>query len=160
MLYDELRRLAGRHLARERPDITLQPTELVHEAYMRLVGQRTVDWNNRSHFFGMAAEMMRRILLNHAHAHAAAKRGGGQSPVTLSDTNDVGYEPDVDLVALDDALTALAAFDARQARVVELRFFGGLGVEETADVMSISPATVKREWATAKLWLRREMLRE
>ena len=160
LLYDELRRLAGRHLARERPDITLQPTELVHEAYMRLVGQRTVDWNNRSHFFGMAAEMMRRILLNHAHAHAAVKRGGGQSPVTLSDTNDVGYEPNVDLVALDDALTALATFDARQARVVELRFFGGLGVDETADVMSISPATVKREWATAKLWLRREMLRE
>lgn len=154
-----MRTLAERFLGRERIDITLQPTELVHEAYMRLVGQRAVDWDNRAQFFGIAAVTMRRILVNHAHAHGAAKRGHGLKPVTLSAANDVGYEPDIDLVELDEALTALATLDERQARVVELRFFGGLSVEETADVLAISTATVKREWATARMWLRREMLR-
>lgn len=157
LVYDELRRLAERHLGREHPDHTLRPTELVHEAYMRLVGQRTVDWSDRAQFFGIAAEMMRRILVNHALAHATAKRGSGLVPVTLAPEHDIGYEPEVDLVALDDALTVLAGLDVRQARVVELRFFGGLSIEETAEVLSISQATVKREWATAKLWLRREM---
>lgn len=158
LVYDELRRLAERFLGRERPDHTLQPTELVHEAYMRLVGQHSVEWSDRRHFFGLAARMMRRILVNHAQTHATAKRGSGERPVTLSEGNEIGYEPDVDLVSLDDALTTLATLDARQARVVELRFFGGLSIDETADVLAVSPATVKREWATARLWLRREML--
>lgn len=157
LVYDELHRLAAHFLRRERPDHTLQPTALVHEAYIRLVGQRSVDWSDRAQFFGLAAEMMRRILVNHAHAHRAAKRGGDAQRVTLSDASDVGYEADVDLVALDEALTELARLDRRQARVVELRFFAGLSVEETGMVLGISPATVKREWSTAKLWLRREM---
>ena len=157
LVYDELRRLAARHLGREHPQHTLRPTELVHEAYMRLVGQRNVNWNDRAQFFGVAAEMMRRILVNHAHAQGAAKRGSGVTPITLEPDLHVGDELDINLVALDDALNALAALDARQARVVELRFFGGLSLEETAEVLSISLATVKREWTTAKLWLRRAM---
>lgn len=157
LVYDELRRLARSHLDRERPDISLQPTELVHEAYMRLVGQRTVDWTNRAHFFGIAAQMMRRILVNHARAHNTDKRGGGANTITLGNAAEVGFEPRVDLVLLDEALTGLTALDQRQGRIVELRFFGGLSVAETADVLAISPVTVKREWATARLWLRREM---
>jgi RNA polymerase sigma factor (TIGR02999 family) len=157
LVYGELHRLAERYLRRERPDHTLQPTALVHEAYMRLVGQRCVDWTDRAQFFGIAAETMRRILVNHARAHHTVKRGAGAARVELSAARDVGYEPDVDLVALDEALTALGTLDRRQARIVELRFFAGLSVEETATVLGISPATVKREWATAKLWLRRAM---
>lgn len=162
LVYDELRRLAAQHLARERPEHTLQPTELVHEAYMRLVGQRTVDWNDRAQFFGTASQMMRRILVNHAIAVNTDKRGGGQRPITLSaacDAADPSNDPapDVDVIALDAALNELAQFDARGARVVELRFFGGLAIDETADVLGVSTATIKREWAAARLWLRRAM---
>jgi RNA polymerase sigma factor (TIGR02999 family) len=161
--YDELRRLAGDFLRRERPDHTLQPTALVHEAYIRLTEQHGVVWRNRAHFLAVAATMMRRILVNHAEAHRAAKRGGGESCVTL-DTSALGaagaaVEPAVDVLALDEALTALATLDARAARVVELRFFAGLSVEETAEALRISPATVKREWTVARTWLRRELTR-
>ena len=158
-VYEELRRLAGRHLRRERPDHTLQPTALVHEAYMRLAEQHGAAWPSRAHFFGAAAVMMRRILVNHAHAHNAAKRGGGVTRVTLDESVSWAGERDVDLVALDEALTALADQDPRQGRVVELRFFAGLSVEATAEVLGISPATVKREWSVAKAWLRRELTR-
>ena len=162
LVYDELRRLAALHLGRERPEHTLQPTELVHEAYMRLVGQRTVDWTDRAQFFGLASQMMRRILVNHAVAQRTEKRGGGARPITLSAARDAAdpasdAEPELDVLALDSALTTLASLDERGARVVELRFFGGLSVEETADILGVSPATIKREWATAKLWLRRAM---
>ncbi len=157
LVYDELHALAARYLRRERPDHTLQPTALVHEAYMRLTGQRSVDWTNRAQFFAVAAETMRRILVNHALAHRAAKRGGGATPVTLDDAADAAAEPDVDVVALDEALTALAALDPRQARVVELRYFAGLSIEETAEVLDVSPATVKREWSMARAWLRRAL---
>jgi len=157
LVYDELHALAARYLRGERPDHTLQPTALVHEAYMRLTDQRCVDWSNRAQFFGIAAETMRRILVNHAHAHRAAKRGGGATPVTLDDAGLAAEAPDVDLVALDEALTALAGLDARQARVVELRYFAGLSIEETADVLAISPATVKREWSVARAYLNREL---
>lgn len=162
LVYDELRRLAAIHLGRERPEHTLQPTELVHEAYMRLVGQRTVDWTDRAQFFGLASQMMRRILVNHAVAQRADKRGSGVRPITLTAAHDAvdpasDAEPEVDVIALDSALTTLASLDDRGARVVELRFFGGLSIDETASVLGISPATVKREWMAAKLWLRREM---
>ena len=158
-VYDELRALADRYLRRERPDHTLQPTALVHEAYLRLTSQHAVDWANRAQFFGVAAEMMRRILVNHALAHGAAKRGGGATRVTLDESVSWSGERDVDLIALDEVLVALAGFDPRQARIVELRFFAGLGIEETGDVLGISPATVKREWSVAKAWLRRELTR-
>jgi RNA polymerase sigma factor (TIGR02999 family) len=158
-VYDELRALADRYLRRERPDHTLQPTALVHEAYLRLTSQHAVDWANRAQFFGVAAEMMRRILVNHALAHGAVKRGGGATRVTLDESVSWSGERDVDLIALDEALVALAGFDPRQARIVELRFFAGLGIEETGDVLGISPATVKREWSVAKAWLRRELTR-
>jgi RNA polymerase sigma-70 factor, ECF subfamily len=153
VVYAELRALAERHLRRERPDHTLQPTALVHEAYLRLTSQRSVDWANRAQFFGIAAEMMRRILVNHAHAHGAAKRGGGATCVTLDES--VSWSGERDQV--DEALVALANVDPRQSRIVELRFFAGLGIDETAEVLGISPATVKREWTIAKAWLRREL---
>lgn len=157
--YAELRALASRYLRSERPGHTLQPTALVHEAYMRLSEQRQVDWRDRAQFFGIAAQMMRRILLNYAEAKNAAKRGGELTRVTLDESvgGGVGETADVDLVALDEALTSLARIDARQARVVELRFFAGISIEETAEVLGISPATVKREWSMAKAWLRREL---
>ncbi len=142
-VYEELHALAGRYLRHERPDHTLQPTALVHEAYIRLSEQRQVDWRDRSQFFGVAAQMMRRILVNYAESRNTAKRGGQFARVTL-----------------DEALTALAALDARQARVVELRFFAGLSIEETGEVLDISPATVKREWTMAKAWLRRALANE
>jgi RNA polymerase sigma factor (TIGR02999 family) len=153
LVYDELRRLAAHHLRRERPDHTLQPTALVHEAYLRLVDQTQVRWQNRAHFFGIAAHLMRQILVNHALAHRAAKRGGTALKLTLEEAASVPKGQDVDLVALDEALTRLAALDPQQGRVVELRFFGGLTIEETAEVLRISPATVKREWTLAKAWL-------
>jgi RNA polymerase sigma factor (TIGR02999 family) len=156
-VYAELRRLAEAYLSRERPDHTLQPTALVHEAYLRLVDQRSVDWRNRAHFFGTAAEMMRRILVNHAHARRSVKRGGDMPRLALDDAVGFYEERDLDLVALDDALRELALLDARQSRVVELRFFAGLTIEETAEVLAISPATVKREWCLARAWLRREI---
>jgi RNA polymerase sigma factor (TIGR02999 family) len=157
LVYDELRRLAGRYLRAEDVGHTLQPTALVHEAYLRLVGQRNVDWRNRAQFLGIAAEMMRRILVNHAVARRTAKRGGGAPRIALDETLRVLEADDVDLLALDGALGALAAVDARASRVVELRFFGGLGIEETAEVLGVSPATVKRDWTVARAWLRREL---
>jgi RNA polymerase sigma factor (TIGR02999 family) len=156
-VYEELRQLAGNYLRRERADHTLQPTALVHEAYLRLVDQRSVDWNNRAQFLGIAARMMRRILVNHAVARQTAKRGGRSQHVSLDAALDVFDKQAVSAVEVNRALHELEALDARQAQIAELRFFGGLTVAETADVLSISPATVKREWNVAKLWLEREM---
>ena len=157
VVYQELKRLAVIHLSREDPNHTLQPTALVHEAYLRLVDQTHVDWRNRAHFFGVAAEMMRRILVNHALARRAAKRGGDDTRISLDDAVSFFESRDVDLVALDEALAALTQLDARQGRIVELRFFAGLSIEETAEVLAVSPATVKREWGSAKAWLHREI---
>jgi RNA polymerase sigma factor (TIGR02999 family) len=158
LVYDEMRRLAASYLGRERSDHTLQPTALVHEAYIRLVGQREIDWQNRAQFFGLAAEMMRRILVNHARDRNTAKRGGGHK-VSLDEAVSFFAQQDVELVALDEALTRLAVIDKEQSRIVELRFFGGLSIEEAAEVLSISPSTVKREWMLAKAWLHREISR-
>ncbi len=160
LIYDELRRLASGYLRRERSDHTLQATALVHEAYMRMVDQSRVRWQNRAHFFGVAAQMMRRILVDHARRHAAEKRGSGGEKVMLDAISELSVAPDKDMVALDDALTRLAEFDPQQARVVEMKYFGGLTVEEIAEVINVSPATVKREWATAKAWLYRELTNE
>jgi RNA polymerase sigma factor (TIGR02999 family) len=157
LVYDELRRLARNHLRRERPNHTLQPTALVHEAYLRLVGEGGATWQNRAHFFGIAARLMRQILINHAEARAAARRGGGAFRLSLGAVDRLTEGPEVDLIALDDALKSLAALDPRQGQIVELRFFGGLTVEETAAVLGLSPATVKREWSAARAWLRREI---
>jgi RNA polymerase sigma factor (TIGR02999 family) len=156
LVYDELRRLARSYLRRERPDHTLQATALVHEAYLRLVDQHSVSWQNRAHFFGIASQMMRRILVNHAVARATAKRGGPAEKLSLDEAIAVVDQRDIDLIALDNALKQLETLDAQQSRVVELRFFGGLSIEETAEVLNLSPATVKREWSTARLWLRRQ----
>ena len=158
-IHRELRKLAASYLRKERPDHTLQPTALVNEAFLKLIDQRAVRWQNRAHFFGIAAQAMRRILVDHARAHAASKRGDGARKVPLEDAELVGGAVDIDLLALDEALTRLAAIDAQQSRVVELRFFGGLTMEETAEVMHISPATVGREWRMAKAWLFAEMVR-
>ena len=157
LVYEELRRLARSLLAAERPGHTLQPTALVHEAYMRLVDQRQVDWRNRAHFLGMAATMMRRILISYAEARHAAKREGYANAVTLEDALGVFTTPSVDVLELNRSLDALSELDQRQGKVVELRYFGGLSVEETAECLGISPATVKREWGTARLWLLRHM---
>jgi RNA polymerase sigma factor (TIGR02999 family) len=135
----------------------LQPTALVHEAYLKLVDQTRVDWQNRAHFFGVAAQLMRRILVDHARRHRASKRGGFQQKLTLDEAVDYSQPRDLDLVALDDALNALAQMDARQSQIVELRFFGGLTIEETAEALGVSPATVKVDWSMAKAWLRREI---
>lgn len=158
-IYAELRRLAASYLRDERRDHTLQPSALVHEAYLKLVDQRAVQWQNRAHFFGIAAQAMRRILVDHARAHGADKRGSGQRAVPLDESLAVGAMPDLDLLALHEALSRLAAIDPQQARVVELRFFGGLTMEETAEAMRISPATVGREWVLAKAWLFAELSR-
>jgi RNA polymerase sigma-70 factor, ECF subfamily len=160
VVYDELRRLAAYYLRRERSDHTLQATALVHEAYLRLVDQRHVDWKNRNHFFGVAAQLMRRVLLMHAREHQAAKRGGGAQKVSLDETAIFSPAQAEELVALDELLTRLDALDPQQARVVEFRFFAGLSVKETAELMNISTATVKRDWAMAKAWLAREMGRQ
>jgi len=157
LVYNHLRGLANHYLRRERPNHTLQATALIHEAYLRLVDQTNVRWQNRAHFFGIAANLMRQILVNHALSHNSAKRGGGAYKLSLDEAVGLSKERDVDLVALDEALTRLAALDSRQGRIVELRFFGGLTIEETAEVLGISPATVKREWTTAKAWLYREI---
>ncbi|HEY6065720.1 MAG TPA: sigma-70 family RNA polymerase sigma factor [Thermoanaerobaculia bacterium] len=156
LVYGELRKLAGGYMRGERPDHTLQPTALVHEAYVRLVDQRAVDWHNRAHFFGIAAQMMRRVLVDHARRRQAAKRDGAVYRISVGDDlADAGRDPE--LLDLDQAMEALSKLDPRQARIVELRFFGGLSVEEAAEVMGISPATVKREWQTARAWLAREI---
>lgn len=159
-VYDELRRQAARYLRREHAGHTLQTTALIHEAYVRLVDQRNVQWQNRAQFFGMAAQMMRRILVDHARTKKRVKRGGSGIKVSLADATIPVNERDLDVVALDEALDRLAAIDEQQSRVVELRFFSGLTVEETAKVMHISPATVKRDWSMAKAWLHRELSRE
>jgi RNA polymerase sigma factor (TIGR02999 family) len=156
LVYDELRKLARGYLQRERAGHTLQSTALVHEAYMRLVDQ-DVAWQNRAHFFAIAAQMMRRILVDHARTKNAAKRGDGACMVTL-DEGLVGAEQrDVNVIALDAALTKLAKLDEQQSRIVELRFFAGLSIDETVEVLKISPATIKRDWVSAKAWLYREM---
>ena len=156
-VYEELRQLAANYLRRERCDHTLQPTALVHEAYLRLADQRSIDWGNRAQFLAMAARMMRRILVNHAVARQTAKRGGRSAHVSLDSALDVFDKQAVSAIEVNRALHELEAVDARQAHIAELRFFGGLTVAETADVLAISPATVKREWNVAKLWLEREM---
>jgi RNA polymerase sigma factor (TIGR02999 family) len=157
LVYQELRRLAASYLRRERPGQTLQPTALVHEAYLRLLKDRPDRWQNRAHFCAIAAHSMRQILIERARARGALKRGGAQPRVTLDEALVAGGDRSIDLVALDEALERLAAIDPGQARLVELRFFGGLTVEETAEAMEISPATVKRHWAVARAWLAREL---
>lgn len=159
LVYGELRRLADIYLRRERKDHTLQSTAVVHEAFMRMVNQRNVQWRNRAHFYGIAAQMIRRILVDYARAHQANKRGAGNFKLSLDDALGVAQKPDLDLVRLDDALQLLSEIDPQQGRVVELRFFAGLSIEETAEVLGISTATVKREWSTARAWLFRELSR-
>lgn len=156
-VYDELRRLAKNHLSRERPGHTLQTTALVHEAYLRLVDQKAVNWQNRAQFFGIAAQMMRRILINHAKERHAKKRQGYATRVSLDEAVSFFEKRELDLIALDEALNALTVLDPQQTQIVELRFFGGLTIEEIAEVVGISPATTKREWDSAKLWLRRQL---
>ena len=159
LVHDELHRQAARYLGRERRGHTLQPTALVNEVYLRLVDQTKVKWQNRAQFFGIAAQMMRRILVSHARSRHAAKRGGIEHRLTLNDDLAIYPQRDVRLLALDDALTKLEAIDPDKSRMVELRFFSGLSVEETAEVLGVSPRTVDRQWQTAKAWLQREMTR-
>ena len=153
IVYRELRRLAKHYLRNERPDHTLQATALVHEAFLRLIDQTNVQWQDRAHFIGISAHLMREILINHAVARKRLKRGGGQYKVSVEEAGAWLSEPEVDLIVLNDALNELAAIDPRQSQIVELRFFGGLSVEETAEVLKLSTATVKREWRLAKAWL-------
>jgi RNA polymerase sigma factor (TIGR02999 family) len=158
LVYAELRRVAARQLRNERADHTLQPTALIHEVYIRLVDQRQVDWQNRAHFFGVSAQVMRRILVDHARRHGASKRGDGVRCVSIDEAKDVAAASnDIPVVALDYALDRLEKVDAALAKIVELRAFGGLTIEEAAHVLSVSPSTVKREWRTAKAWLNREL---
>ena len=158
VVYDELHRLARRYMKGERPGHSLQTTALVNEAYLRLVDYKNMKWQNRAHFFAVSAQLMRRILVDHARRHNL-KRGGGVHHVSLDDTAIVGGERDADLVALDDAMNLLAQLDPRKVQVVEMRFFGGLSVEETAEVLKVSAITVMRDWSTAKAWLYRELTR-
>jgi RNA polymerase sigma factor (TIGR02999 family) len=160
LVYEELHRLARRYLRQERQGHTLQSTALVHEAYLKLVGQHSVRWQNRAQFFGIAAQLIRRILVDYARNKHAAKRGADSPKLSLDEALAVPGERDLDLVALDDALETLAKLDPRQSRLVELRFFAGLTVEETAEVLQMSPATVKRDWTAAKAWLFREIRRQ
>jgi RNA polymerase sigma-70 factor (ECF subfamily) len=157
LVYDELHRLAHQYMNRERPGHTLQTSGLVNEAFLRLVDQRDVRWQNRAHFFGIAAQMMRRILVDYARNRRYAKRGGDAHKVSLDEAMIVSEERAADVVALDDALKGLAEFDLRKSQIVELRFFGGLSIDETAEVLAVSPGTVMRDWTLAKAWLRREM---
>jgi RNA polymerase sigma factor (TIGR02999 family) len=157
LIDQELRRLAHRYMSRERAGHTLQTTALVNEAFVRLVNRTNVNWQNRAHFFGIAASLMRTILVDHARSHACAKRGGGAFNLELDETMIVSKQKASEVLALDDALKELARLDPQQSRVVELRFFGGLTVEETAEVLHVSPATIKREWSTAKAWLYHEL---
>lgn len=158
LVYDELRRLARHYLQSERQGHTLQSTALVHEAYLRLVGQQQLRIESRAHFFGIAARLMRQILVDHARKHGAAKRGGG-CRITLDESAMPPRKQDLDLVALNDALDELSRLDEQQARIVELRYFAGLSIQDTSHVLNISPATVKRNWANARLWLHRELSR-
>lgn len=180
LLYRELRSLAQRHLRRERANHTIQRTALVHEAFVRLVSQQSVDWKSRAHFFALASTLMRRILVDHARARLSAKRGGGAAVLSLEDITQPGEESDLptppeiesladrgeqgdtdeDIAAIDEALTRLSAIDDRQVQIVQMRYFGGLTIEETARALGISDATVKREWVMARAWLKRELSRE
>ncbi len=157
LVYEELRRIAKRHMDRQKPDHTLQTTALIHEAYLRLVDQKEARWQNRAHFFAVAAQAMRQILVDYARTRHAAKRGGEASAVSLDEAAVVSRQRSGELVALDDALQSLAAFDRRKSQVVELRYFGGLSVEETAKVLKVSSETVLRDWRLAKTWLLREL---
>lgn len=157
LVYSELHRLASAYLRRERPNHTLQSTALVHEAFLRMVGQHDVQWRNRAHFYGIAAQMIRRILVDYARSQHAEKRGSGAVKLELDEALAVAQESGLDLLGLNDALDRLAELDPRQSRVVELRFFTGLSIEETAEVMQLSPASVKREWTSARAWLFREL---
>jgi RNA polymerase sigma factor (TIGR02999 family) len=159
LVYEELRKLAHHYLQSERPGATLQPTALVHEACLRMVKQEPVDWQNRSHFFGVASRLIRQVLVDHARKRGAAKRGSGEVLLAFDESMGRTTLVDVDLIRLDDALTSLSRLDERQSRIIELRFFGGVSVEETALVMGVSDRTVKREWASAKAWLFRELAR-
>jgi RNA polymerase sigma-70 factor (ECF subfamily) len=159
-VYQELRQMADRYLRKERSEHTLQPTALVHEAYLRLIDQTHVSWQNRAHFFGVAAQMMRRILIDHAKTKRREKRGGAATTLPLDEALDLSPARASELVALDDALKSLADIDERKSRVVELRFFGGLSVEETAEVLTVSPQTVLRDWKLAKAWLYQEINNE
>ncbi len=160
LVYAELRRQAARHLRRERRDHTLQTTGLIHEAYLKLVGQRHVQWDSRSHFFAIASQAMRRVLVDYARARHRAKRGGDDVRLSISAAEEIASETrPVDLIALDEALTRLAAIDEQQSRVVELRYFSGLSLEETAAILNISRATAAREWSMARAWLHRELSR-
>ena len=160
LVYEELRRQAANYLRRERPGHTLQTTALIHEAYLRLVDQKSVQWQNRAQFFGIAAQLMRRILVDHARTKHRAKRGGSAVQVSLTDATVVAKDASLDLIEIDEALNRLAEIDEQQAKIVELRFFSGLNVEETAAALNISPATVKRDWSVAKAWLHREITRD
>jgi RNA polymerase sigma factor (TIGR02999 family) len=157
LVYEELRRIAQHYLRNERPGHTLQSTALVNEAYVRMVAQDFPQWQNRAHFFAVAAQLMRQILVDHARSHRAAKRGGGVCKLALEDAQESPSPIDVDVVALDDALKTLATMDEQQSRVVELKFFGGLSIDDTAEVLGVSSSTVKRDWITARAWLYREL---
>jgi RNA polymerase sigma factor (TIGR02999 family) len=159
LVYSELRRIANRYLQGERSDHTLQSTALVHEAYVRMTNQQLPQWQNRAHFFAVAAQLMRQILVDHARKHRASKRGGDAYKLALEDAEEQFQPVDLDIVALDDALKTLAAMDSQQSRVVELKFFGGLSNEDTAEVLGVSTSTVKRDWTTARAWLFRELNR-
>ena len=160
LIYDELHRIAKGYLRNERPNHTLQPTALIHEAYIRLIDTKDVHWQNRAHFFGAAAQAMRRILVDHARRHRAAKRGGGVPRVTLEDDAAFPEDRDVSVLALDDALNKLAEVDPQKSQIVELRYFSGLSIKETAEVMNITEAKVTSQWRTAKAWLHRELTKE
>ncbi len=157
LVYNELRRIARQQLRRERPNHTLQPTALVHEVYIKLVDQHSIEWRNRAQFFGVAAQLIRRILVDHVRTQRAAKRGGSAITLALDEAVSEPSRQDIDLVKLDDSLLSLARKDEQQSRVVEMRFFGGLSIEETAEVLGVSSSTVKRDWAAAKAWLYRDM---
>jgi len=159
LVYDELRRIAGHYLRRERPDHTLQSTALVHEVYLKLIDQQRVQWQDRDHFFAVASQMIRRILVSHARAYKAAKRGAGVTKLLFDESIGLPSCESAELVALDDALKSLSQMDPQQGRIVELRFFGGLSIDATAKILQISPATVKRDWNVAKAWLYRELAR-
>lgn len=159
LVYEELRQMAARQLRRERTDHTLQPTALVHEAWMRLARTERLTWQNRAHFLGVAAELMRRVLVDHARRRNAEMRGSGETRLALDEALGVSNQKEIGLLALDDALTSLATLDPRQSRIVELKYFGGLEIEEIAEVVGISPATVKRDWQWARAWLHREISR-
>lgn len=156
-VYDELRRLARNYLSKERAGHTLQPTALVHEAYLRLIDQNRTNWENRTHFYAVAATLMRRILVNHARDHAAQKRGGGIQVISLDDIKDLSGDNSLDIIRLDEVLQNLEKFDRRKLRVVEMRFFGGLSELEISKILNVSEKTVRRDWTMAKMWLHREL---